>query len=44
MVWNVGFIDVAIDHTGEVAAFDESIESYRSIYEELGAFEIYTIL
>ena len=36
-------IKVALDHTGEVVAFDEFIETYRLIYEELGTYEIYTI-
>ncbi len=37
------WIEVALDHTGEVIAFDEFIEGYRSHYEELGAFEVYRI-
>jgi len=36
-------ITVALDHTGEVVAFDEFIEGYRSLYEELGSFEIFRI-
>jgi hypothetical protein len=36
-------VTVALDHTGEVVAFDEFIEGYRSLYEELGKFEIYKI-
>jgi len=36
-------ITVALDHTGEVVAFDEFIEPYRVLYAELGDFEIYTI-
>jgi len=37
------WIDVAVDHTGEVVAFDEFIEGYRAHYEELGTFEVYRI-
>jgi len=37
------WIEVAVDHTGEVVAFDEFIEGYRSHYEELGSFEVYRI-
>ena len=36
-------VTVALDHTGEVVAFDEFIEGYRSLYEELGSFEIFRI-
>ena len=36
-------VTVALDHTGEVVAFDEFIEGYRSLYEELGSFEIFKI-
>ena len=36
-------IRVALDNTNEVVAFDEFIEPYRSIYEELGKYSIYTI-
>jgi len=36
-------VTVAMDHTGEVVAFDEFIAGYRPVYEELGAFEIVTI-
>ncbi|WP_353662636.1 nucleotidyl transferase AbiEii/AbiGii toxin family protein [Hydrogenimonas sp. SS33] len=36
-------ITVAVDHTGEVVAFDEFIEPYRALYAELGDFKIYTI-
>ncbi len=36
-------VTVALDHTGEVVAFDEFIDEYRSLYEELGSFSIYTI-
>ena len=35
-------ITVAVDST-EVVAFDEFIEMYRSVYEEVGKFDIYTI-
>ncbi len=36
-------VKVALDHTGEVVAFDEFIEVYRPLYEELGPYEVYTI-
>jgi hypothetical protein len=36
-------ITVALDHTGEVVAFDEFIEPYRPLYAELGDFKIITI-
>ncbi len=36
-------VTVAMDHTGEVVAFDEFVEGYRPVYEDLGAFEIVTI-
>jgi len=36
-------IRVALDYTNEVVAFDEFIEPYRSTYEELGKYSIYTI-
>jgi len=36
-------VKVALDHTGEVVAFDEFIEVYRPLYEELGLYEVYTI-
>jgi hypothetical protein len=36
-------VTVALDHSGEVVAFDEFIEGYRSLYEELGSFEIFKI-
>lgn len=35
-------ITVAVDNT-EVVAFDEFIEMYRSVYEEVGKFDIYII-
>jgi hypothetical protein len=37
------YIRVALDHTNEVVAFDEFIETYRDMYEELGKYTIYTI-
>jgi hypothetical protein len=37
------YIKVALDSTGEVVAFDEFIEPYRSIYEEIGTFSVQTI-
>ena len=37
------YIEIALDSTGEVVAFDEFIESYRSIYEEIGTYFVYTI-
>jgi hypothetical protein len=36
-------IRVALDNTNEVVSFDEFIEPYRNIYEELGKYSIYTI-
>jgi hypothetical protein len=36
-------VTIALDHTGEVVAFDEFIEGCRSLYEELGSFEIFKI-
>ena len=36
-------IQVALDSTNEVVAFDEFIEAYREFYEELGTYSIYTI-
>jgi len=39
----VNKVTVALDHTGEVVAFDEFIDVYRSLYEELGTFEIFKI-
>jgi len=36
-------VTVALDHTGEVVAFDEFIDGYRSLYKELGSFEIFKI-
>ena len=36
-------VSVALDHTGEVVAFDEFIEGYRSLYAELGDFEVFKI-
>ena len=36
-------VTVALDHTGEVVAFDEFIEGYRPLYEELGSFEVLSI-
>lgn len=37
------YVKVALDSTGEVVAFDEFIESYRSIYEEIGTYSVHTI-
>jgi hypothetical protein len=36
-------VDVALDGTGEAVAFDEFIEAYRPVYEEIGPFEVYRI-
>jgi len=36
-------ITVALDHTGEVVAFDEFIEPYQAHYAQLGNLEIFTI-
>lgn len=37
------FIKIAIDGTGQIVSFDEFIEPYRSLYEEIGTYTVETI-
>ena len=37
------FITIALDNQNEVVAFDEFVETYRDLYEELGTYTICTI-
>jgi len=36
-------IQVALDNSGEVISFDEFIEPYRPLYEEVGSYSVHTI-
>jgi len=38
-----GTVKIATDSTGTIVAFDEFIEPYRAIYEEVGTYSIHTI-